>query len=245
MSTIMVADFFFDQKRRSQYTHGRDEIVGVEMGNDITRLLPSELAKAAHEKTRPEFFRSYIERGLLQYEMRGEEKLSKGPFIILEDQSGSMQGIRDQWAKVLVLAIWKICRKDNREVIWVPFSSQVGKERYLNKDTTLDDIYFMLHTFMGGGTDFTGPLDKAVELLNEKIFNNCGDIILITDGESKPQTLWLDAFYETRQNMDFSTLGIQIGTGSTKSLEQICDKVSRVNPNTENEDVLQWITAQS
>jgi uncharacterized protein with von Willebrand factor type A (vWA) domain len=236
-----------DQKRRSKYTHGRDEIVGVETASDITRLLPSELAKAAHEKTRPEFYRSFLEHSLLQYEMRGEETLNKGPFIILQDQSSSMRGIRDQWAKALVLAIWKICRKDNREVIWVPFSSQVGEEVRLNKDTTLMDIFEMLKGFMGGGTNFEKPLAKATGIAiahAQTTSEGALDIILITDGECGVSS-WIKRHNENRDLYEFSTLGIQIGTRNTESLEQVCDKVSRVDPNAENEEVLQWITNQS
>jgi len=232
-----------DANKRSSYTHGRDEIIGVEQGNDLTRLLPSELVKAKHPGLKKEFYRGYLERGLLQYEMRAEEKKKKGPFIILEDQSGSMSGTPDQWAKALVMATWRICKKEKREVIWIPFDSSVGKEYKFDSKMTLDKLMNFFRAFMGGGTDFQKPLDKAAEICETE--EDC-DIIIITDGDAPVDNTWLEEFKRKQEKNGFTVLGVQVGGYNSNSLDMICDKQARVNTRTNNDaEVLQWVTTQN
>lgn len=78
------------KKQRNKVIHPPDEIVGVTMGDDLTRLLPSELLYLEDEVTEPLFYQKYINRELLQYDMIGHERQAKGAIIANVDLSGSM-----------------------------------------------------------------------------------------------------------------------------------------------------------
>jgi hypothetical protein len=79
-------------KRRSRVRHGADEIVDIEQGADLGRLLPLELAQFVHPRTRLLTLRSLAESACLQYRLEGKETLGKGPLVVAIDKSGSMEG---------------------------------------------------------------------------------------------------------------------------------------------------------
>jgi len=85
-------------EQAQKITHGIDEIHDIEMGNDIHKVIPSELIFLADERLRILFLKKYADRELLQYQLRGVEKVSRGAIICMIDSSGSMSGSRDTWA---------------------------------------------------------------------------------------------------------------------------------------------------
>jgi uncharacterized protein with von Willebrand factor type A (vWA) domain len=69
-----------------------NNIVTVEMGNDVRRVLRSEFALLAQEETKPEFYRKFVDGELLQFKTQGVKEVGKGPIVICVDNSGSMGG---------------------------------------------------------------------------------------------------------------------------------------------------------
>ncbi len=57
--------------------HSADEIHSVTVGNDLEHLLPTELASLAHPLRKLDFGRRYIERQLMQYDLRPRPKNAK------------------------------------------------------------------------------------------------------------------------------------------------------------------------
>jgi hypothetical protein len=53
-------------RQRQKTRHGQDDVVGVELGNDLGRLLPAELAALADPDLELDALRRYLERGLMQ-----------------------------------------------------------------------------------------------------------------------------------------------------------------------------------
>lgn len=66
--------------------HARDEVYDLELGNDISNVLPTELLYMADDDTAVLFFKRFMERELLQYKLRGSEKIAKGGIIYCVDE---------------------------------------------------------------------------------------------------------------------------------------------------------------
>ena len=78
-------------KQRTKVFHPPDEIVGVTTGADFNLMLSSELLKLADPLYEMLFYQQYLEKSLMQFDMRGHEKQAKGPIIAVVDTSGSME----------------------------------------------------------------------------------------------------------------------------------------------------------
>jgi uncharacterized protein with von Willebrand factor type A (vWA) domain len=78
-------------KQRRKVSHGLDDVVGVEPGGDVGRLLPSELAKLAIPELELDTLRRIAERRAMCREHHAVEPVGKGPILIVTDESGSME----------------------------------------------------------------------------------------------------------------------------------------------------------
>ena len=147
-------------KQRRKAVHGLDDMVGVEPGGDLARLLPQELAKLAVPELELDTLRRLVERQTLCREYHATEPVGKGPIIIVNDESGSMQGEKTHTAKALALALAWIARRQNRWCALVAYSGDSG-ERLLAlppgrwNESALAD---WLTTFIGRGSDLDLPV---------------------------------------------------------------------------------------
>src|SRR5262249_30102207 len=92
-------------RQRQKAAHGLDDVVGVALGGDVGKLLPSELAKLALPELELDTLRRLVERQCLCREHCSIEPVAKGPVIICVDESGSMSGEKVHTAKALALAL--------------------------------------------------------------------------------------------------------------------------------------------
>ena len=76
-------------KQRQKTAHGLDDVVGVEPGGDVGRLLPSELVKLVVPELELDTLRRIAERQALCREHHSVEPVGKGPIIIVTDESGA------------------------------------------------------------------------------------------------------------------------------------------------------------
>ena len=90
-------------KRRNRTVHPPTEIVNVTTGNDLARILPSELMLLADPRTKADFLLRFAENRLLQYDLRGFEREGQGPIVVCIDESGSTSGIVEMWEKAIAL----------------------------------------------------------------------------------------------------------------------------------------------
>lgn len=157
---------------------------GVTLGIDIERLLPSELAAYKNPVTKTDFLRRYAEHQTMMYSPEGKETLGKGPIILCLDQSGSMYDL-DSQSKGFSLALMMIAKKQRRDFAIIPFSSSTKqKELYYEKGKIIpSDLVELAETFLGGGTSFLPPLQKAVKIIERKKRFNKADIVFVTDGD--------------------------------------------------------------
>jgi len=198
---------------------------GVTLGNDIERLLPMELGLYTHPTTKNDFLRRFVEGQTMQYEQKGHEELGKGPIVLCLDQSGSMHKL-DTQSKGFTLALMSIARKQKRDFCLILFSTRTQVIKYEKGKIRGSDMVNLAQTFLGGGTNFALPLDKAMNVINESRFKQA-DIVFVTDGEDRLRDSFLEAFNKEKKEKAFKVLSLVIGR-STNTVTQFSDKVVQV-----------------
>ncbi len=219
------------QKRRSRDAIGMGELAGVTMGDDISRVLPSEIQKLAFPQLRPLFYLQYLEKTLLEYEMKGQTEQTRGPLVLCIDVSGSMQGHREFWAKALVLAFMKLARVDKRHLRIIHFASDVVHTADI--DPAVPRFEDVLHEigawYNGGGTNFFPPLRSALEAIERREHMKRADVVFLTDGESAELPAKFKKRLSTRkEELGFTIYGILLQVNSFHARELLgsfCDHV--------------------
>lgn len=172
-------------KRTNRVIGGREEIVDVKLGDDLTWLLPHERVKLRHPLLRRDFMRRFYEKSLAQYETQGYAEAGRGPIIMCLDGSGSMSGMPNVWARSVALSLIAIARRERRDAAAVEFSSSGQQKRwdFLAKEQmdAMKVIDFASHMF-NGGTDITGGVERAKELIDTVPEFKTADIVIATDG---------------------------------------------------------------
>ena len=171
-------------KQRQKVLHGRDDVVGVELGNDLGRLLPSELAALGDDDLELDALRRYLERGLMQRDYCGVEPVGRGPIVVVVDESGSMHGEPIAAAKAFALAMAWIARHQRRWICLVGFSGgcapnvlTLPPDRW-NQEALLD----WLEHFYSGGSSRDIPLEELPQVWPRlSCPEGTTDIIQITD----------------------------------------------------------------
>ena len=213
--------------------HGRDEVYDIELGNDISQVLPSELATLADDDSAVLFFKKFTEKELMQYKLRGTEKVAKGAIVCMIDTSGSMYGHPETWAKAVGIALLNIAAKQGRDFYGILFSSAHDALQEFHFPKGIADIEQVLDfaEFMyGGGTDFEKPIGRGVEVLQEQYNNDDaqkGDLVLITDGESYVSDDWRDRYFNAKDLLAFRMYGCLIGVHSD-TLNVLADQTYRI-----------------
>jgi uncharacterized protein with von Willebrand factor type A (vWA) domain len=217
------------------------ELVGIETGDDLGRLIPSELAALGVPVMRAVFAARYAEQRLFVYEQRGETEAGQGAIICCVDCSGSMgipvagTGLSGEaWAKGCALAMLDQARAARRDFAGILFSSagQIKVFRFPAREPVrIADVLDFAEFFWGGGTNFEEPLGQAMDLL-EAEFNDDGamrgDIALVTDGICGVSEDWMRAWNERKAALGFRLFGIQVGRAPGAVLEALSDNVREV-----------------
>src|SRR5690625_2760039 len=156
---------------------------GVEQGNDLARVLPSELIQYTNPATKNDFLKRFAEGKLMQYEQKGKESLGQGSIVLCLDQSGSMEDLDNQ-AKAFAIALMAIAKRQKRNFVYIPFDWSVGEVRAFQKGKiTPSEIVEIAREFMGGGTSFPEPLNTALSYIKKDKYKDA-DVVFVTDGES-------------------------------------------------------------
>lgn len=230
--------------RKKTWAKRGSEVFDIASGDDIGRIIPSELLSLGHEYLRHDFHKRFIEGRLLQYYLK-EEK-GRGPMVICLDGSSSMEGAKELWSKGVCLTLLEIAKRERRKFQVVVFSSggqplkifeSIGREGGSGWGMKENDVFELAEYFPGGGTNFEEPLNKALELLSESKFTG-GDIVFITDGESNVGDAWLKSFEEEKKRLKFKVYSVLIDLSERESwhtLNHFSDKVTSVSQLTSTE----------
>ena len=223
----------FAQGKRNGYAYGRGEKYALELGNDLSRALTSELAMLAVPETLPLFLRKYQHRQIKQYRRREPVYKGAGDIICCLDESGSTAGDLAAWGKAVAMTLLEIAQSEGRKFALVHFSGpgRFQTDVFLPRQSSLEEKLHAAETFLGGGTDFQTPLAEAERLMREGGFENA-DIAFITDGEcSLPETC-VEMLQKAQSELRFTVTGILLDEGNAGmdfSLKTFCQNIYRTS----------------
>jgi len=209
-------------KRRSRVRHGADEMVDIEQGADLGRLLPLELAQFVHPRTRLLTLRSLAESACLQYRLEGTETLGKGPLVVAIDKSGSMaEGDKDTWATAVALALLDVAQHEKRPFALLCFDGAVKHESIVVPGAALPEAALFVPA--DGGTNIDNVVRRSLEIIEQRPGAlREADIVLITDGGSDPAGA--AELRERAAKLGVTVLGVAIDVDPSR-LEPWCDEV--------------------
>jgi len=199
--------------------------IQVEPGSDPTKALASELAWLADPETEDGFFVKVVTGSLLIHDRVERERPGKGPFIVCVDESGSMAGSPEEWAKALGFALATQARVEGRKFGAVCFGSSA--EVRFTWNPGLEDLVEFFSQFYAGGTCFETPLREAMGLISREAPE--ADILFITDGEADVSDGFLDWFKSESEASDVKVVGIQVGFSPLDLLRKFCHSTFRLS----------------
>jgi uncharacterized protein with von Willebrand factor type A (vWA) domain len=228
-----------------------EEVYDIENGQDLARLIPSELAGlVGGGLLRLDFLRRYADHNLLQYKLRGTDKQGQGGVYFCGDGSGSMAHRKEVWAKAFGLTLCRIAHEQNRDFVGIHFGSTGqttefdfrgdGFDGEVSRSTRgtfsneypdmtmdyIDGVVNFAELFYGSGTDFMTPVGQCIDHLQDE-FDKYGavkgDIVFCTDGHCGVHQDWLVAFKEAQERLGFRMWGVLIGLEPKEPLLTLCD----------------------
>ncbi len=228
--------------RKKVFERSSEEVLEIERGDSLHRLLPHEMTTLHHPVLRKDFFRRYLDQELLQYSLRGVEEKGKGPMVVCLDGSSSMVGDKEIWSKAVTLTLLEIARRQRRLFRSICFSSAETPLQILDMNTRgryevdIKTVMDLAEYFPGGGTDFQHPLDAALECLKQTRYKK-GDIVFITDGECQVDPDWAEQFRREKEKLGFSLFSILIDVGPSAlgTLTEFSDRITTISQLTGDE----------
>lgn len=179
----------------------KEEIIGVGFGRAIEDLLPQELALLADPEAEILFDLKFVENRLMCFEKIGymgegrvreeertiaeEKKDQKGPMILCVDTSGSMAGVPETTAKVMVLYLSRRARRQGRDAYLINFGVDY-RTKCLSGKWSVSEALDFLGSSWGCGTDASGAIAHAVKMLHEEKTWEKADFLLISDMRVPP-----------------------------------------------------------
>ncbi len=223
----------FAQGKRNGYAYGRGEKYSLELGNNLSRALTSELAMLASPKTVPLFLQRYQRKQIKQYQRREPIYKGMGDIICCLDESISTAGDPAAWGKAVALTLLEIAASSGRSFALIHFagSGDVQTNIFRPGEYTMRDKLSAAETFLNGGTNFETPMSEALRLMKEEGFENA-DIVFITDGECELSQEYLDGLSQEQTAHRFKVTGILLDKDEPSmdfSLKQFCQDIYRTS----------------
>lgn len=238
----------FAQGKRNGYAYGRGESYSLELGNDLSRAITSELAMLASEQTIPLFLRKFQSKQLKQYRRREPICKGMGDIICCLDESGSTEGDPAAWGKAVALTLLEIAADSGRKFALIHFSGpgSFKTDLFLPGQYGMEDKLQSAEIFLGGGTDFATPMSEALRLMEQEDFENA-DIVFLTDGECELSPEYAESLHNCQIEQKFTVTGVLLDGGKPGmpfSLETFCQNIYRTSELMGEEIIQDLVTHQ-
>lgn len=172
--------------QRRKNVHGYDDVVGVELSGDVSRLTTYELAVLGHPLLKLDALRRLSERQSMSRKYQGIERLGKGPVVVCVDGSESMTSHNKFVdAKAFAATMAWVARHQRRWCHLVEFASSTDDNFLTLPVSKWNETAFLdwLEHFFRGGTDADVPLVNVPKRWAEiGAPKGKTDMILLTDG---------------------------------------------------------------
>jgi uncharacterized protein with von Willebrand factor type A (vWA) domain len=223
----------FAQSKKNGHAYGRGEKYALELGNDLSRAITSELAMLALPETVPLFLRKYQHGQIKQYLRREPVFKGMGDVIVCIDESDSTEGDPNAWAKAVAMTLLEIAADGNRKFALIHFSGtgSFKTDVFLPGAYHADQKLAAVEFFLGGGTNFETPIREALRLMEKEGFEKA-DIVFITDGECVLPDGCVKDLHEQQLARKFTVTGILLDkscAGMDFSLKAFCQKIYRTS----------------
>lgn len=206
------------RKQSSAERGGREEVVGVRVGGELSDVLPVELALLGAPVTEDLFYQRLVEHRLMSLELQGtalephDEGDKRGPIIACIDTSGSMQGAPEEVAKALVLSLARQARRKRRPVRLLLFGGpgEITVHELRPDRVGLSALLEFLSMGFNAGTDFDSPLRRAAEMLDDDVFDKA-DVLVVTDGYGSTTAETRQILAAAKDQRGFRILSVVVG----------------------------------
>ncbi|HEX7376497.1 MAG TPA: hypothetical protein VF278_05260 [Pirellulales bacterium] len=219
--------------QRTKTTASRGELTGIELGGDVSRLVPWEMAQVAGAVPEVETLALYrlAQRRSLCYRQHRVERLGSGPIVIVVDESGSMRGEKIIAAKGIALALAWLARQQNRWAALVGFSDSNVGTRLACPPRATDQAALIewLEHFYGDGTTLDVPIEELPnnywrEFVARGLQRGKTDVVILTDAIVEVEADMVDNYRRWAAAEQVTTLGIVIGEREAGSFADVCDR---------------------
>lgn len=219
-------------KQRQKTLHGRDDVVGIELGNDLGRLTPYELACLTDPDLEMDAMRRFLERSMMCRKYRGVESRGKGPIVFHCDESSSMDSRgKIENAKAWALSVAWMAKFQKRWCCLVSFSggSELEEGSYvILKPGKWDQTALMdwLERFDRGGTEPDVPLVEVPKAWG-KLGCPAGktDVIFLTDGEIDIEDRMAEGYNAWKHANKVKHYTVILGCDSTGDMAKVSDQM--------------------
>ena len=182
----------------------------IKFGNDLERVLASELALLGDDELEDLFYLKYHEASLLTRDRKDKIQQGQGPFIGCVDFSGSMSGMPEQYALALFTSMARMAIKKKRKIVFIPFASNSHQGVEIKDAAGLIDTFTRSFDRLGNGTNFENPLSSAIGHIRFSKEFKKADILFITDGISNLTPRFVDEFTKDKKDLDFRLFGFNV-----------------------------------
>lgn len=178
---------------KGRFSHSRtSDISGVTVGNDLSSLLPAELAMLGSRTTENIFYQRYSQKRLQIFSSGSHSvkrpKEKTGPIFMCIDTSSSMSGAPEILAKTLALAIAIVAQQKRRPMIVVNYSWDLSffvlRNIHAQRQSFLS---FLSQSYAGGNNEdmlFNFVFDDLPKLPEYRRFKNQfegADLLVVSD----------------------------------------------------------------
>ena len=216
------------------------EIKQISIGNNLSHVIPTEIATLSEVTTDMMFFKKFAERQLQIFankppmtvqdkqaqENQTKPRLEKGPIIVSVDTSGSMMGKPEKLARCLLMQLLRLAKKQKRKCFVITFSVR-AKALELTKPANWGILKKFLEEGFCGGTDGEQMLAAALNALQTKKFR-MADVLIISDFFFPLPIYKTRKLMETEHAKGTRYYGLQIG--ETKNpYDKVLDKIWKLS----------------
>ncbi len=192
-----------------------DEVADTSLGNNLSRLVPSEWVRIAMDGLKALFLKDYADESLTQVEFDGAVDEGQGAIVVCLDKSDSMNwngGEKEIASTGLMLALIAIAQQQQRNARVILFDDPERYVKDLNPLTaTPQDRIDLADRRYSGGTNFMAPLNLALQAVEYTPELQDADIILITDGEADVTDQFSQEWRAAQKRLKFKVYTLLIG----------------------------------
>lgn len=213
------------------------DIEGVTVGNDLSSMLPTEMAQMVDEDLNGMFVYKFATRNLQNFRYKSQimnpsHKLQmhkarqKGPMVICLDTSGSMAGVPERISHSLIVKLLQLALRQDRDFLLIAFSYMAKAFEVRKNRARLLDFF---RKPANGDTDVSDMLNMCIGTLMSKPEFMSADVCLVSDykmpvaGDSLMKRI-LDL-----RESGTRFYGLQIGESSFKEWPKYFDRIWNLN----------------